>query len=57
MFFSHEPCLVGERGEIGESGLPLKKLKTLMQIRLASRVVVFQEALHHANAIDICYYK
>lgn len=38
-----------------EAGLPSRKLKTPVKTRFASKVVLFQETLEYADAINICY--
>ncbi|KAG0573230.1 hypothetical protein KC19_VG160100 [Ceratodon purpureus] len=38
-----------------EAGVPSRKLKTPVKTRFASKVVLFQEMLEYADAINICY--
>ena len=38
-----------------EVGLPSKRLKTLVKIRFASKVVMFQETTEYASTINLCY--
>jgi hypothetical protein len=43
----HRACL--------DDGLAHQKLKTLVKIRFASKVILFQETLEYYNAINLCY--
>ena len=38
-----------------EAGLPSRRLRTLMKTSFASKVLLFQETLEYALAINICY--
>ena len=37
-----------------EVGLPNRRLKTLVKTRFASKVVLFQETVEYASAINLC---
>ena len=38
-----------------KAGLPARKLRTPVKTRFASKVILFQETLEYADAINICY--
>ena len=38
-----------------EAGLPSRRLKTLVKTQFSSRIIMFEESLEYASAINICY--